>query len=339
MTFGTLQVSFACSGGRWSGQIDGINALALGTPLKLSAVQSGGTPVTKSITRADMVTIASSIPSQVDSGTSSLAVSGTCLNNGENVNVSLNLVGTGQASGVFPCTGGRWSGSLDISSLYSNPGRSGTSSGARLIARHGGVQASRRIRIQWVEEQAEGGVVTIADAVPSSLTSEATRLAVSGTCTLDNTNVQVTFGSLDEVERACSGGQWSHTIDVSALQGGQYILRVVQDNGDPETKSILKCHENYSLVPGNTDYTAEDFCAMKYEAKAMLNDESDYSEFGCADDDCDAGTPDDKSDDSADFLDVAQYKPSSVAANQPWVGISPNRSPCLCISTLCQIKS
>ena len=73
------------------------------------------------------------------------------------------------------------------------------------------------------------------------------------------------------------------------------------------------CPGNFVPVPGNSDYGTQDFCVMKYEAKAQRNDDSGYSEHGCYTGACDT---------SLDALNVTDHKVASVAAHKPWVRIN-----------------
>ena len=69
------------------------------------------------------------------------------------------------------------------------------------------------------------------------------------------------------------------------------------------------CKNGFVLVPGNSDYHTDDFCVMKYEAKAV-DEDGNHSEFGCNTSLCLY---------PKDALLIDEWKASSVADNKPWV--------------------
>lgn len=81
--------------------------------------------------------------------------------------------------------------------------------------------------------------------------------------------------------------------------------------------TVLECPDNYIKVPGNTELNQEDFCVMKYEARAWKDidgdaviDSSEVDSQGCSDASCSV----------KNYLTSDHY-PVSYADNLPWRGI------------------
>ncbi len=76
----------------------------------------------------------------------------------------------------------------------------------------------------------------------------------------------------------------------------------------------IQCPENYVGVPGNPMYGTQDFCVMKYEAKAWDTQEDEVVAFGCDDPGCTANWAGNSS--------QTRYEARSVPEGYPWRRIS-----------------
>ena len=97
-------------------------------------------------------------------------------------------------------------------------------------------------------------------------------------------------------------------------RGGAFERSRSVDQANKDGSDADQCPDNWIKVPGNATYGTDDFCVMKYEAKAQ---DSDTGEIA-----------DDSLFDSSDNFtgDNADYTAVSAAEGRPWTNISQTES-------------
>ena len=146
--------------------------------------------------------------------------------------------------------------------------------------------------------------VSITDA-PSVTSSNAHNFRVEGACSKEGVPVMVSAGTtVGPVRANCASGSWFVELDVTALNGASISITADHSSATQASKTVTNsfiCPANFIAVSALTDYTANSFCVMKYEAK-------------------NAGA--DTTEDDMDDI------PTSRAEGSPWVNIGYPDSKC-----------
>ncbi|UXC18388.1 hypothetical protein [Comamonas squillarum] len=222
---GSVSASAVCTGGIWASPAMDVSGLADG-PVSVSVsltaggqTGTGGFVTSKDAAGAIPAVAITSAPAITAANQSSYTVSGTCSVGGTNVTV---LVGSISATAV--CSGGSWSVmGLDVSGLPNGPVTVTVAQTAGGQTGSGGFVTSK---------DAAGVVPAVAvTSAPAITAANQTAYTVSGTCSVDGTNVIVLVGSISATA-LCSGGTWSTPgLDVSGLPDGAVTVTVAQTAG------------------------------------------------------------------------------------------------------------
>ncbi|QMV72853.1 hypothetical protein HS961_08380 [Comamonas piscis] len=222
---GNVTASAMCSGGSWSAPSLNVSGLPEGVVVVTAEQVVGGEPgsdrveTTKTTTVIVPVVVITSAPAITASNEATYAVSGTCSANGQTVSV---LVGTLPAAAL--CSDGIWATEpIDVSGLDDGPITVQASQDV------GGQVGTVSLVISKDTAGAAPAVsVTLAPAITAANQAAYT---VSGTCSVDGTNVAVQIGSV-AASAQCNAGIWSSTaVDVTALADGPVTVTASQTQG------------------------------------------------------------------------------------------------------------
>ena len=106
---------------------------------------------------------------------------------------------------------------------------------------------------------------------PSVTSSNAHNFRVEGACSKEGVPVMVSAGTtVGPVRANCASSSWFVELDVTALNGALISITADHSSATQASKTVTNsfiCPANFIAVPKLTDYTANSFCVMKYEAK------------------------------------------------------------------------
>ena len=105
---------------------------------------------------------------------------------------------------------------------------------------------------------------------PSVTSSNAHNFRVEGTCSKEGLPVMVSAGTVGPVTANCTSSSWFVELDVTTLNGASISITADHSSATQALETVTNsfiCPANFIAVPKLTDYTANSFCVMKYEAK------------------------------------------------------------------------
>ncbi len=222
---GSIPATAQCSGGIWATSGVDVSGLADGAVTVMASQSAGGQTGSGSlVTSKDSAGAApavaiTSAPAITVTNQTAYTVSGTCSAEGANVNV---LVGSIAATAV--CNGGIWAISpIDVTALPDGPVSVSVSLTAGGQTGTGGFATSKDV---------EGVTPAVAiTSAPAITAANQTAYTVSGTCSVNGSNVTVLIGSIPATA-LCNGGIWAtQAIDVSGLSDGPVSVTVSQTAG------------------------------------------------------------------------------------------------------------
>lgn len=198
------------------------------------------------------------------SNASSYSISGSCSEEGENIDISFEDVNTSVI-----CTGGIWnSGSVDISG-------EADSSNFSLTATQ--TDEAGNTTTDTVMVNKDTTVVTVAINAPVTInSSNVTNYTLSGTCSADTVLVDVFIGGLN-FQTNCASGNWSFTgldvlaeadnaslgITVDHSTATQASATVIKDTSSPEVSTIT--------VPSDDSYKEADVLSFTIGFNEVVN--------------------------------------------------------------------
>ncbi len=241
---GSVSSSAPCAGNFWTIPAVDVSGLPDG-PVTVTAAQTvgalqgsgslvtikntGGVPPVVTITVAADITAANQ---------SAYSVSGSCSVNGTNVEV---LVGSVSAS--VPCTSGSWmTAALNVSGLQDGTVTVTAQQTVGALVGAANVQVNKSTGVATP-------VVTITSA-PVITAANAPAYSVSGTCSVNGSNVQVQVGSVSATA-PCNGGLWATAgMDVSGLADGPVAVTATQvAGGQTGTGSFATSKDTAGVAP------------------------------------------------------------------------------------------
>lgn len=199
-----------CSLGAWSTTVN-VSAVADSGAVSITAdhTDANGNSATQASTTVLKDTIVptvliSSAPIINNSNKTNYPVSGTCSENGRTVSVTV-----GTASATPSCSGGAWSTTINVSSVADSGSVSVTANHTDL-AGNSATQASASV----VKDTSDPTVaITSSGAINNANKAS---YPVSGTCSENGRTVTVSVSGVGGTP-SCTAGNWSVTLDVSAL--------------------------------------------------------------------------------------------------------------------------
>nr|WP_312987542.1 hypothetical protein [Comamonas koreensis] len=270
---GTLAATAPCSDGIWAtGPID-VSSLDDGQITVQASQDAGGQTggvslvISKDTAGAAPAVSVTSAPAITAANQSAYTVSGTCSAHGEAVAVE---IGTVPASAQ--CNAGIWSSAaVDVSALPNGPVM---------------VMASQTLNGQT----GSGSLVTNKDATgvtpvvsvtsaPAITAANQTAYTVSGTCSVDGSNVAVLVGSV-ATSALCNAGIWSSAaVDVTALPDGAVTVMASQTaNGQSGSGSLVTSKDSAGLAPVVAITSAPAITALNVSAYSVSGSCSAYAE-------------------------------------------------------------
>ncbi|MCD2165800.1 hypothetical protein [Comamonas koreensis] len=234
----TVSDSVPCSGNIWAAAGLDVTALPNG-PVTVTASQtvgsqtgSGSLGTTKDAAGAIPVVTIGLAPAITQANQAGYTVSGTCSVNGNNVAV---LVGSVAASAL--CTNGSWStAGLDVSALPN---------GAVTVMASQTVGAQTGSATLVTSKDVTGAVPVVAvTSAPTITPANQASYTVSGSCSVNSTDVAVLIGSI-AATATCNGGLWSSAgLDVSSLLDGSVTVTASQTVGNQTGSGSLLTTKN-----------------------------------------------------------------------------------------------
>ncbi|MEJ5128747.1 hypothetical protein WH367_22100 [Comamonas sp. MYb21] len=241
---GSVAAAAPCNGGLWSTAAVDVSGLLDGAVTVTASQTVGGQTGSGSlqtskntVVDAPVVTI-SSAPAITALNEGAYTVSGTCSANGTNVAV---LVGS--VAAAAPCTGNIWSSSgLDVSGLADGPVLVSASQTV-------GTQTGSGTLVTAKDTAGVAPVVTISAAPAITALNEAA-YTVSGTCSVNGTNVSVLVGSVS-ASAACDAGLWTTSaLNVAALPDGAVTVTASQTaNGQTGSGTLVIAKDTAGVAP------------------------------------------------------------------------------------------
>ncbi|MGE8494367.1 beta strand repeat-containing protein [Comamonas sp.] len=241
---GSISAAAPCNGGIWSTAAVDVGSLLDGAVTVTASQTVGGQTGSGSlqtskntVVDAPVVTI-SSAPAITALNEGAYTVSGTCSANGTNVAV---LVGSVAASA--PCTGNIWSSSgLDVSGLADGPVLVSASQTV-------GAQTGSGTLVTAKDTAGVAPVVTISAAPAITALNEAA-YTVSGTCSVNGSNVNVLIGSIS-ASATCDAGLWTTpALNVAALPDGAVTVTASQTaNGQTGSGTLVIAKDTAGVAP------------------------------------------------------------------------------------------
>ncbi|WP_021027756.1 hypothetical protein [Comamonas sp. B-9] len=241
---GSVAAAAPCNGGLWSSAAVDVSGLLDGTVTVTASQTVGGQTGSGSlqtskntVVDAPVVTI-SSAPAITALNEGAYTVSGTCSANGTNVAV---LVGS--VAAAAPCTGNIWSSSgLDVSGLADGPVLVSASQTV-------GTQTGSGTLVTAKDTAGVAPVVTISAAPAITALNEAA-YTVSGSCSVNGTNVSVLVGSVS-ASAACDAGLWTTSaLNVAALPDGAVTVTASQTaNGQTGSGTLVIAKDTAGVAP------------------------------------------------------------------------------------------
>lgn len=135
------------------------------------------------------------------------------------------------------------------------------------------------VRCSGSGSSSRGGDISISKSDDIS-SSNAGEYRVSGHCERSNEPVQISVEN-KSLEKVCSGGRWSATLDVTSVVQRQDTVSIsVSSSGSSACVAVdnrFNCPEGYIPVPRLAGYTERDFCVMEYEASSEYRRNDRYS--------------------------------------------------------------
>ncbi|MDE0151527.1 MAG: SUMF1/EgtB/PvdO family nonheme iron enzyme [Bdellovibrionales bacterium] len=135
------------------------------------------------------------------------------------------------------------------------------------------------VRCNGSGNSSRGGDISISKSDDIS-SNNAGEYRVSGHCERSNEPVQISVEN-KSLEKMCSGGRWSATLDVTSVVQRQDTVSIsVSSSGSSACVAVdnrFNCPEGYIPVPRLTGYTERDFCVMEYEASSEYRRDDRYS--------------------------------------------------------------
>lgn len=244
VTLGSLSYSPTCHSQSWSLSSIDLSSEPDSINLQLTAQQSdlAGNISTSSLTTitkntaVPVVTINNLDPIN-QSNQTDYSLSGSCSENQKIVIVNIDTLNFSPN-----CTSGTWAlTNTDLSSLTD-------STTVNITADHSDGTTSAQQALSTTEKNTSGAIVTISLANNISLSNES-NYVVSGTCSDNGVNVDISIGSIN-IQKTCSNGSWSTgSIDVSSLSDSNTISIIANHNGAQQVeKTISKASTTPSVL-------------------------------------------------------------------------------------------
>ncbi len=169
------------------------------------------------------------------SNQASISISGTCSENGQNINYS------GDATGTTTCTGGTWSASVDLS---------GAGEGSITINANHNDLAGNAATLAALSLNKDITAPTVAFTSPAGgswvYTANQAALSIAGTCSENGQSVSISGDASGSA--TCTSGVWSTSVDASGAANGSITINANQNDtaGNAATQASLSLTKDTS---------------------------------------------------------------------------------------------